>query len=58
MPRVYTSCNCKRCRGVPSGIKRHHKNEAHRFIRRETKKAIKNENEDNIPQSYSSGYKD
>jgi hypothetical protein len=36
----YRSCNCRRCRRVPSGVKRHHKDAAHRAFRRESRLSI------------------
>ena len=35
----YRSCNCRYCRRVTSGVKRHHKDTAHRAFRRESRLA-------------------
>jgi hypothetical protein len=54
--RTYTSCNCKTCRKVPSSVKQRHKREAHRTLRRESKRAIQKDTE--APTSICTGYKD
>lgn len=52
----HISCNCKRCRHVPSSIKAEHKRGASRAMCRSTKKAIRNGAE--APSDVSTGYKD
>lgn len=59
--RVYTSCNCKACRNwTPSKVKGEHKREAHRALRRVTRRALRGAGpEENpvIPGAVSTGYK-
>lgn len=51
----YKSCNCFQCRHTPSKIRGGHKREAHRKMRRETKKALRNDEE--VPNYVSTGYR-
>lgn len=43
---VYKSCKCGQCKNAPSKIRGEHKREAHRKFRRESKKSLREGEED------------
>jgi hypothetical protein len=54
--RVYVSCNCRTCRRASSAVKGIHKKQAHRTLRRLTKRALRTGTE--APVAVYTGYKD